>query len=80
MLRGRRICHTQEYTMRCILKTLAAIDSKFITAKSSEHEEKDWSRARRTTQQSHHHQTSKNAPRIQSYTTQKGMYQCGVSA
>ena len=37
-------------------------------------------RARGTTQQSHHHQTSKNAPTIQSYTPQKGMYQCGVSA
>ena len=36
--------------------------------------------ARSHSHQFHHHQTSKNAPRIQSYTTQKGMYQCGVLA
>jgi len=34
----------------------------------------------KTTQQFQPHQSSKNAPTIQSYTTQKGMYQCGVSA
>jgi hypothetical protein len=34
--------------------------------------------SRTTTQQAHHHQTSKNLPKIQSYTRQKGMYQCGV--
>ena len=35
--KGRKTCHTRRYTMQCILKILAAIGSKFTTAKNDDY-------------------------------------------